>query len=379
MYNSIEEIEGNLWDSVVLEDQLVKTHRFLNAVERANLKHCRFRYLLFFEAGELVANASLFSMDFYLDTLAAGFIKKIFGQTKRFFPNFLKVKLVGCGTPIATCTNGIGIKKIEHLKDVVCVLSRTISQIASEERAHCMVFKEYNAEETRVLDILQGNGFTKFHSLPTSFIDIHWSSFQEYLHSLKKKYRLQAKNDLLKLEPSEITVEVCENFGPYADTLWTLYLNVYEKAEVKFEKLTPEFFRNIAEHLHGESRALLIKLNNRVIAFELILEDRETLRPLYLGIDYDFIADYSLYFNSIYQILSHGIERKKKTIELGQTSYYPKLKVGAKMEPLFLYLKFRSSFAKLFFEPFMRLMLPERTVESKDVFNAGFRRKEKIL
>lgn len=368
IYQNIDDIDSNLWDSLIPLNEIVKTHRFLRAVEHSNLKGCRYWYILFFERGNAVANAALFSMDFYLDVIAPSFVKAICSNVRKVAPSFLRVKLMGCGTPVATCANGIGVSERVHLEKVISSLTQTIFQIAKQEKAHCILYKEYTEQENKAFDILQSDGFIKLPSLPTSFVDISWSSFDEYLKSLKKKYRLLAKNELAKLNTSRISITTCENFECYADELWTLYMNVYKKAEVKFEQLTPDFFRNIALNLKGESRVILIKLDGKIVGFELIVEDEVTLRPLYLGIDYVANKNYSIYFNSIYQIIKHGIERKKKVIELGQTSYYPKLKVGARVEPLYLSLKFKSPVAQYLLKYPLRAIFPERNYMPKNVF-----------
>lgn len=368
IYKSIDEIDSNLWDSLCTGDEIIKTHRFLKSVEHSNLKTCRFWYVLFHKDEKVIGNASLFSMDFYLDVIAPSFIKNICEKVRKVIPNFLRIKLMGCGTPIATCANGIVVSDNTYLKEIIDLLTQVMFQIAEQEKAHCILYKEYNQQKSQAFNTLQSYGFIKLSSLPTSFVDISWPSFDEYLKSLRKKYRLLAKNELAKLNTSKISIETCEDFAGYAEELWTLYMNVYRKAEVKFEQLTPEFFRNIAINLKGESRVILIKLNGEIVGFELIIEDDSILRPLYLGLDYEANKIYSLYFNSIYQIIRHGIERNKKVIELGQTSYYPKLKTGARVEPLYLYFKFQNPVAQYLLKYPLKALFPERNYMPKNVF-----------
>jgi predicted N-acyltransferase len=368
VFRSIDEIDSDFWDSVLPDDEIIKTHRFLKAVEHSNINNCKFWYVIFFKNAKVIANASLFSMDFYLDVIAPEFIKNICNNLRKVFPKFLRLKLLGCGTPVATCTNGISISENSYFKEVVTLLTKLILQIAKKEETHCILYKEYNQQESKAFDILLSMGFIKLHSLPTSFVDIYWKSWDEYFKNLRKKYRLFIKNDRIKLDSPKVTIEICEDFGAHADELWALYMNVYRKAEVKFEQLTPQFFKNINNYLKGESSVILIKLDNKIIAFELIIEDKSILRPLYLGLDYKMNEGLSLYFNSISQIIKHGIERNKKTIELGQTSYYPKLKVGARIEPLYFYIKFKNPLLQYLLKYPLKLLFPERTFKTKNIF-----------
>ncbi len=368
LFQSIDDIDSSLWDSLIPSDEVIKTHRFLRAVEHSNINNCRFYYLLFFQDGKLIANASLFLMNFYLDVIASSLVKKICVNVRKMLPNFFKVSILGCGTPVATCANGITISERTYFREVITLLTQKMFQLCKQDKAHCILYKEYNQNESEDFDMLRSIGFIKLNSLPTSFVDIRWKSFDEYLKSLKKKYRLFVKNDLAKLNNNRVSIEVCKDFKNYADELYALYMNVYKKAEVKFEQLTPQFFKNVNKYLKSESRVILIKLDDKIVAFELIIEDKSILRPLYLGLDYRVNKSFSLYFNSIYQIIKHGIERNKTTIELGQTSYYPKLKVGARVEPLYLYLKFKSPVVQYLLKYPLQTLFPERTCVIKNVF-----------
>ena len=80
---------------------------------------------------------------------------------------------------------------------------------------------------------------------------------------------------------------------------------------------------------------------------------------MYLGIDYEHNEEYRLYFNMLYRIIKLGIELNKKTIELGQTCYYPKLKLGSRLKSLFMYIKFRNPILHKLFSPFMNGMFPK--------------------
>lgn len=377
IYRKIGDIDQSVWDAAVGSDQIIKSHRFLSAVEHSNINGCKYWYLLMRENGCVLANASIFSMGFWLDVLAPEIIKRVSEEIRRLVPNFLRTKVVGCGTPLATCSSGFAIAEGKRYQEIVALLMSKILEIASQESADCIVFKEFALKEVEGIDgLLTGNGFMRLDSLPTTFIDVRWNTFDEYLVSLRKKYRLFIKNDLKKLESRGLSTEISEDFGNYGSELWTLYMNVYKKAEVKFEQLTPEFFEQVSKYLKGEARVLLIRQNGKIVAFELILEDDTLLRPMYLGIDYRSNPETHLYFNSIYQIIRHGIEKGKRSIELGQTSYYPKLKVGARVEPLYLYIKFSKPFVQRLLGGPLRFMFPKRKFALKDVFKTETREKK---
>lgn len=65
----------------------------------------------------------------------------------------------------------------------------------------------------------------------------------------------------------------------------------------------------------------------------------------------------------LYQIIKLGIESEKEIIEIGQTCYYPKVALGARVENLFMYIKFRNNFINRALNPFMGAIFPDINYE----------------
>ena len=66
-----------------------------------------------------------------------------------------------------------------------------------------------------------------------------------------------------------------------------IYLNVYQKSQYKFERLNSSFFYHINKFLPKNSFLLIAKnSHNILLAVELVLEEKDSLIPLYLGLNY---------------------------------------------------------------------------------------------
>lgn len=368
IFRSIDDIDGRLWDSLLTEDEILKSYNFLKAAEHARLSECDFWYLLFYDGDKLAAHAAFFTIYSNMEEAGSKSVKNLFNNIRKVFPGFMRVKYLGCGTPVATCSNVITISEPHYREEVLRLLVLNAKELASEEKANAILIRDLNKEEAEKFNSITDNGFVRISTLPTSFVDVAWKSFEEYLESFKKRYRYNIKKNISKLDENGISIEVCSDFGQYAEEICKLYDNVYDKANAKFERLNPSFFANVSKYLAGRSQVLLFRKKDEIIGFELIVEDKNILRPLYLGIDYRFNESCGLYFNLIYRILGFGIERGKKLIELGQTTYYPKLSVGARVESLYMYIRFLNPVLHAILRKPLTYLFPERVFEQKDVF-----------
>lgn len=68
---------------------------------------------------------------------------------------------------------------------------------------------------------------------------------------------------------------------------------------------------------------------------ELVFEDEEKLIPLYLGIKYKADDTKVLYLNTIFRTVKEAERKNKAYVDLGQTSYYPKVMSGALVENIY--------------------------------------------
>lgn len=66
-----------------------------------------------------------------------------------------------------------------------------------------------------------------------------------------------------------------------------------------------------------------------------MLEERDRLLPLYLGINYKNDDTKVLYLNAIFKTVEEAERRDKKLVDFGQTSYYPKVMSGALVENIY--------------------------------------------
>jgi 8-amino-7-oxononanoate synthase len=169
---------------------------------------------------------------------------------------------------------------------------------------------------------------------------IRWNSIDGYIKSLKAKKRLNIIQKRSKLRVPGITVEIIEDYAPYAERLTELWTNVAKQNNgYAHEQLTPSFFESMARHLKGRSRILAIKRQGKVITYGLNLLGNTEFFGMAEGLDYSFRDEYDLYANNIFEAIQQACRLNKKTFNIGITAYDFKTSIGAELDASIYFIK----------------------------------------
>lgn len=357
IFRTLKDIDKELWNSIIKKNNISKSYDFLLSVEQSLNIENEYWYVMFWKNQELVAHTCIFTHYTKLEEVTDVFISiGLLNKIRKYHKNFLKLKLLGCGTPVATCSNVLTIKEEGFIEEVLSDLNMILLDIGKKQKVASIMIRDFIGNHHKIGKQFLHYGYKEIESLPTSFVKIKWDNFEDYLNSFKSKTKVKMRRNIKRFHSDELEVKLIEDFSPYVEAMNKLYKNVYKKAVNKFEKLNEDFFTQINNNLDNTSKAILVFKGEEIVGIELIVEDEDYLRPLYVGLDYDFNEQYRLYFNMIYLIVKTGIERKKDYVELGQTCYLPKIKAGAYVEKMYMYIRFRNNLVnKLFGNSFYKM------------------------
>jgi hypothetical protein len=179
-------------------------------------------------------------------------------------------------------------------------------------------------------------GFVKAKGLPVGLLTIvgdYWSQLRANArYQLKKKLRLA----------SHLRVEECDSIDKgLAENIYRLYLNTYERAKVKLERLTLDYFIETAAF----SKYLLFYEGEHLLGFcQLFLKKpRITLR--YVGLDYERSQQYGVYFLLFLEAINVCLREGYAELEVGATSYDYKRHIGCEIMPTWVYYHHANPFA----------------------------------
>lgn len=284
----------NEWDSVV-GDNIYMTKRFLAFME--SVDNCCQRYYSIFKDGRL-------------DTVFMTYERKHYNLGM-----FTKINLYQDMTfvyvPLSVTRPGIVYNQC---------LNQALDYIKKIKGPKILL----NLEDLRL------KGFAKGVTCPKCIWKNRFTSFDDYLQSLRSNYRRRYKQAFKKSE--NLTLTYLKNNADFTEEMYDCYLQVYNKSRIKIEKLPIEFFR-------GDCFKIFTLSNeNKAVGFCQLLENGTELIFEFVGVDYRYNTQYDTYHRILLEIVRYGIENGFKTIDFGQTADESKLKLGSEYTMLYAYL-----------------------------------------
>ena len=219
------------------------------------------------------------------------------------------------------------------------------------------MLKEFPARYRAVLEPFLKRGFGRIPSMPMTRLDI--SGFKNFDDYLSKAIKSKRRNEFRRkfkaaAQSAPIELEVVTDVSETIDEIYSLYLQVFGRSKMQFEKLTKEYFLEIGRRMPDKARFFLWRQNGKMIAFSLCLVEGDTLYGEYIGLDYSIALDLHLYFYVMRDIISWATANGYKSIESSGLSYAPKLQMAHVLAPLDLYVRHTSPLVNLV----MKFVLP---------------------
>lgn len=337
-YTSVDKIPVLVWERFVSKQAVGLEINHLRAVEKSRINDIHPYYLIGFDENVPIGIAYCFSIQVDIAQMSDSYPQKVLDIVKCWMPGFLEVRIVELGH-IASLGTTIEVLP-GYLDGFLIELSKKIDDIARLENADLCLIRDLPTTKCKDYSVLDKVGFQAFKGFPIARMKLNWNSFEDYLADLKSKRRKNILQKREKLNVEEISVEVIEDYAPYADKLSELWSNVAKSNNgYSHEKLTPEYFRSMSLYMNGRSHVVAIKRKGEIVAYGLNLIGDEEYFGMAEGMDYTFRDQYDLYANSIFESLSVACLLGKRNFNIGITTYDFKLSIGAQAEPCTYFLK----------------------------------------
>lgn len=342
----------------VLLPQSLESYSYHLAFAQANIEGFKTGYVTVFESEitvleealpkKIVLVAPVFIMDYALDTTVQGRLKACTTKLRSLFPQLMNMRLLCVGSAV-TDSAQIGFNSQLNI-EIVQTLNQKLEEIAGLEKVSVIAFKDVTESDFAVLnEPLQNLGFSVVDNMPVAKNHINFNSLDDYLASVSYSTRKGLRRKMKNL--SQLRIEEYNGMPPQLDNVVQLYLNCYEKSELKFEKLTRDFFERLANLMPNNCRFILYYLDKKLIGFNCLLHGNGVLMDKYIGLDYAKSLDVNLYSLSWLHNISMCIRDGFHTFQSGQAAYETKLSLGASLEQTYIVFKHRNRLIN----PFLKL------------------------
>lgn len=263
------------------------------------------RYLLISRNGQRVAVVPYFLNTFSIATLLhCGMLKK--------FLSWIKIRIACVGHP----SSDFGMIDGEISAEVLSLVNATLG-----DKAALVAYKGFP-------DSLPLQGFVRVRGLPVPVLKLNGDYYSELTSRRRNDFRHKLeKAQALRMEehsilPMHLLLQVFQ-----------LYLNTYNHAPQRFEKLTPAYFQETAPI----STFLLFFEDDALIGFAQIISKNDKASFKYVGMDYSRNRQYGLYYTICLRCVEFCLREGYRQLELGVTSYHFKRLLGCDLMETSIY------------------------------------------
>ena len=354
IYKSVTDLPDT-WDALPTNDLFLKTP-FLKALEHSCPKNISTNYIGIFKDNSLVGIAIIQRVKLYLDDVfrnpTDNALKRL---TKALLASVVKGNALIVGNLMHTGQHGLYcntkmISQTLFLDTIYKVIDALSIQIKKEDnkRVRMICFKDYfetdNIHQNQHL--FTKNKLYKLQVQPNMVLDIipSWSSSQDYVLALSKKYRSRYKS-ALKKATNVIKKELDLNeINTASKDIYSFYKNVSDNAKVNSFVLDKRHFFYLKKELDQDFRLFGYYLNDQLIGFYTLILNNNQLETYFLGYNPDFQSKYQLYLNMLYDMLDFAITNGFKKVVYARTAMEIKSSVGAKPNAMSIYIKHTDNF-----------------------------------
>lgn len=367
LHRSIREIPDGEWDAIIGRNGLFRSHAYFSAIEKTQVNQSEYFYpVIRNQSGEIVAHACICLIDTDLGQLFPKPLFTVLHSARRLWPRLMITRITECASPLST-SHSISVAPSVDRQLILRLLDEAMSSLAREKRSRIIVVRDFLLEDRRAYDGFLQEGFNLVSNMPLARIRVRWATYDEYLSSMRSRYRKDVKRRLRKACQAGQSVQVLRNFGEEADT-WVAQAKTVQHSTKGFKReiLPQAYYRNMDKMLGAKSMLVTAVREGRAVAHGMVLNDDTTSVATYFGRDAG--PAHNEWFSLVNEVIRIGIEHKSEYINLGLGSYDAKSNVGADVEPLFVYTKSTSIVINWIMRLIPRTM-DRDTGEAKKVFH----------
>jgi len=329
------------WLSAFAQER--KDHRYYEIVEDTIDQGFEYGYFALKDGcGEIRAVQPFFVNDQDLLTGTSSKIRKLAAAVRSLWPRFLRMRtlMIGCAVGEGHLDAGDEVPRFLAADS----LASAIPDQARRLKTKLVVFKEFTLADRAALTCLLDKGFTRIPSMPMTRVKLNCASFEDYLRNvLSRNMRSKLRRKFKESERlASLEMRIVTDVTPYIAGIYPLYLAVYERSSLHFEKLTPEYFCELGQKMPDKVLFFLWFRGSDIVAFNLCMTEGKSIYSEYIGFDYSVSFDLHLYYVAVRDVMEWAIANKYQWYCSTALNYEPKFHLRHELYPLDLYVKHTS-------------------------------------
>ncbi len=372
---SIKAINKQHWEQVVQNRNVYLSIPYLLALERTMSKEMDFFYSISYNNDNLPILVCCFQLVMFTDKRNNGTQKVLKHLTKSEGDNFSMNALV-CGNVFSDGENGFlwnNISEEEAINEAAYIAKRIKQNKETKKKLSMLLFKEFWPSSTTYSDELKRHSYQSFMVDVNMILKVHpkWNNMDDYLQSLKAKFRTRANSVFKKSKDLVIKSLTPEEIHHHHTRIEILFNNVLNKSDYSYGTINPNSFMNFKKELGDNFSFRGLFLDNELVGFSTAFFHRGIMEANYVGIDYSHNLDLAVYQRILYDYVEQAITSKSRELQLGRTSELIKSALGAEPVNMKLYARHKSAISNALIKPLFCFITPSE-FELRKPFKAEF-------
>jgi hypothetical protein len=351
----IDYLDPNRWDAVTAGSSFFLRRDVLRTIENHGPDNILPRYAMIFRDQKPVATLAA-----QLVTVTGADLgrergareeprlwQRVLGPAARKASTGMRQRILVGGNLLSWGCHGIAFAPDEDPALLWPGVAEALYRIRRAERltgqTDVVLVKDLTSQETG-LDALRRFSYRPLETEPNMLLDIQpaWRNYDDYLAALDAKYRRNAKDQIKKLAAAGCRLEPLINLEPAASRLHELYLSVHSNASVRLVTLPESYLPALGCVGGNDFRCTVMRRGEEILGFVTTLRDGDTAIAYYIGFDRTAAATgLPLYLRLLHSTIGDAIDWRCKRLSLGRTALEPKAALGARPDPMAVWLRHR--------------------------------------
>jgi hypothetical protein len=353
----VDYLNRESWDSVTAQGSLFLRREVLRVLEQHGPDNILPRYATIFRGDQPVAvmAAQIVTVDGRQlrheksaggENRSSSLLRRALSPAARVASAGWRERLLVAGNLLSWGFHGIAFATGEDPAALWPGVAEALYRIRRAERltgqTDFVLVKDLTGQQTG-LEALRRFSYRPLETEPNMVLPINpsWRSYEDYLSALDAKYRRNAKDQVKKLLGAGCAVEPISDLAPHARRLHELYRAVQGNASVRLVTLGESCLPAMARALGDDFRCTAVRRGDEILGFVTSLRDGPTAIAYYIGFDRAAAEGVPIYLRLLHATIGDAITWGCQRLSLGRTALEPKAALGAKPEPMTVWLRHR--------------------------------------
>lgn len=348
----ISHLDPVVWDELVAPHSVMMSRRYLSALERAGPSNVVGRYALLYSDQRPMAAIAAQRVTVRSDQITiAGTSKRkrAAGVLTRTLKHAEQHMLV-CGNLLSWGDHGLAIAtgvSADERSNLMHGVAETLYRMRRADvlmgKTDIVMVKDVPPSREADAARLAAYSYRRLETEPNMVLNLKpgWSSFEDYLGAMTSSYRKNARKIVKDVEEAGILLRRIDPSSENASRLHELYMQVHSTASVRLFTLPQAFIPEVANAFGPDMLCTAAFKGHEMVGFVTTIKDNSTAIGYYVGFDRPTNQHTPIYFRLLYAAVQDAISLGCERLSLGRTALEPKARLGAKPEPMSVFLRHR--------------------------------------